>query len=114
VADLPPIDGGRSSRKVIDSGIDPSDRIDSIRTIRGDSIANEKILRNGFFPPFFKTAFFFNCPPAVADFPDLVRGFIQGLAVTWDGDKNHQEENKKRHDLNIKKVDSELSTERRI
>jgi hypothetical protein len=58
--------------------------------------------------------FFFNCPPAIADFPDLVRGFIQGLAVAWNGDKNRQKENKKKHELNIKKIDSELSTERRI
>jgi hypothetical protein len=112
VADLPPIDCGRSSRKVVDSGIDPSDRIDGIRTIGGDPIANEEILRNGFFHPFFKLMFFFNGPTAVADFPDLVGGFIQCLTVAWNGDKNRQKENKKKHDHNIKKIDSELSTER--
>jgi hypothetical protein len=75
---------------MLDSGINPSDRIDSIRTIRGDIIANEEILGNRFIRPFFKPMLFFNRPPAIADFPDLVRGFIQGLARARPWDKDHQ------------------------
>jgi hypothetical protein len=72
-----------------DSGINPSDRIDSIRTIRGDLVANEEILRNRFLYPFSEPMLFFNRPPAIADFPDLIRGFIQRLAEARSGDKNH-------------------------
>jgi hypothetical protein len=73
VTDLPPIQGGGSSRKMGDSGIDPTDGIDNIRTIGGDLIANEEILRDRFIHPFFKPTFFVNRPAPIADFPDLIR-----------------------------------------
>jgi len=40
---------------------------------------------------------FFSRPPAIADFPNLIRGFIRPLAEAWSGDKNDQKEDKKRH-----------------
>jgi hypothetical protein len=87
-----------------DPGIDPSDRIDGIRTIRGDLVADEEILRNRFLHPFFKPMLFFNRPPAVTDFPDLIRGFIQRLAEARGGDKKCQKENKKRHGSILKRM----------
>jgi hypothetical protein len=95
VADPFAIRCGSSSRKMGDPGIDPSDCIDGIRTIRGDLVANEEILCNRFIHPFFKSMLFFNRPPAIADFPDLIRGFIQRLAEARHGDKKCQKENKK-------------------
>ena len=68
---------GSGSRKMVDPGINPSDRVDDIRTIRGDLGADEKILRYRFFYPFFKPTLFFNRPPAIPDFPELIRGFIR-------------------------------------
>jgi hypothetical protein len=65
---------------MIDPGIDPSDRINGIRTICGDLEANKKILRYCFVHPFSKLIFFFNRPSAIADFPDLIRGLFEGLA----------------------------------
>jgi hypothetical protein len=73
VADPFAIRCGSGSGKMGDPGIDPSDRIDGIRTIRGDLVADEEIFRNRFLHPFFKPMLFFNRPPAVTDFPDLWR-----------------------------------------
>jgi hypothetical protein len=99
VADPFAIRCGRSSGKMSDPGINPSDRIDGIRTIRRDPVANEEIFRNCFFHLFFKPVLFFNRPPAIADVPDLLRRFIRRLAETRGGDKKCQKENKKRHSL---------------
>jgi hypothetical protein len=97
VADPFAIRCGSGSGKVGDPGIDPPNRIDGIRTIRGDPVANEEILCDRFFHPFFKPTLFFNRPSAIADFPDLIRGLIQRLAEAWRGDKKCQKENKKMH-----------------
>jgi len=59
---------------MVDPGIDPTDGIDSIRTIGGDPMANKETLCNRFIHPFFKPMLFFNRPPAIANFPDLIRG----------------------------------------
>jgi hypothetical protein len=82
---------------MVDPGINPTDRIDSIRTIRGDLIADEEIFRNRFIHPFFKPALFFKRPAPIADFPDLIGGFpdlirifIQRLADARSRDKNDQ------------------------
>jgi hypothetical protein len=83
VADQSAILGGRGSGKMVDPGIDPSDRINSIRTIRGDLVTNKKILRNCFIHPFSKPIFFINRPSAIANFPDLIRGIIELLAEAW-------------------------------
>jgi hypothetical protein len=72
---------------MVDPGIDPSDRIDGIRTIRGDPVANEEILCDCLIHPFFKPTLFFNRPTAITNFPDLIRGFIQRLADARRGDK---------------------------
>jgi len=86
---------GRSgSGKICDPGINPSDCIGDICTIRGDFVTNEKIFRNIFINPFSKPIFFFNRPPAIADFPDLIRGFIQHLAEAWGGNMDNQKKNK--------------------
>jgi hypothetical protein len=83
VADQSSIPGGRGSGKMVDPGIDPSDRINGIRTIRGDLVTNKKILRHRFIHPFSKLIFFFNRPSAIADFPNLIRGIIERLAEAW-------------------------------
>jgi hypothetical protein len=80
VADQSSLPGGRGSGEMIDPGIDPSDRINGIRTICGDLVANKKILRYRFIHPFSKLIFFFNRPSAIADFPDLIGGMIERLA----------------------------------
>jgi hypothetical protein len=46
---------------------------------------------------------FFNHPSAIADFPDLIMGFVQRLAEGWSGNKNNQKENEKGHRLILKK-----------
>jgi hypothetical protein len=89
---------------MVDPSINPSDRIDGICTIRGDLGTNEEILRHGFIHPFSKPMLFFNRPPAIADFPNLIRGFIRPLAEAWSGDKNNQKENKKRHRSIFKRI----------
>jgi hypothetical protein len=65
-----------SSREMVDPGINPSDRIRDIRTVDWNQVTNEKIFRNIFINPFTEMIFFFNSPPVIANFPDLVRGFI--------------------------------------
>jgi hypothetical protein len=87
-----------------DPGINPSHRIDGIRTIRGDLVANEEILRNRFLRPFFKPTLFFDRPPAIADFPDLIRGFIQRLTEARRGDKDYEKENDKKHGCILKRI----------
>jgi hypothetical protein len=104
VADPFALPCGSGSGKMGDPGINPSDRIDGIRTIRGDLVANEEILRNRFIHPFFKPMLFFNRPSAIADFPDLIREFIRRLAEARSGDKNDQKENKKRHSSILKRM----------
>jgi hypothetical protein len=104
---------GSGSGKMDDPGINPSDRIDGIRTIRGDIVANEKILRNRFIHPFFKPMLFFNRPPAITDFPNLIRGFIQCLAEAWSGGKKDQDENKKRHHSILKRMTEDCQQEER-
>src|SRR4030042_2297450 len=84
-----------SSREMGDPGIDPSDRIRDICTVDWNLITNEKIFRNIFINPSTELIFFFNGPPVIADFPDLIRGFIQPLAETWGRDKDNQKENKR-------------------
>jgi hypothetical protein len=83
------------SGKICDPGINPSDRIGDICTIRGDFVTHEKIFRNIFINPFSKLIFFFNRPPVITDFPDLIRGFIDHLAEAWGGDKDNQKESEK-------------------
>jgi hypothetical protein len=80
---------------MVDPGIDPSDRINGICTIRGDFVTNKKIFCNIFIHPFSKLIFFFNRPPLITDFPDLIRGFIQHLAEAWCGNKDNQKKNKR-------------------
>jgi hypothetical protein len=87
-----------------DSGINPSDRIDGIRTIRRDPVTSEEILRNRFIHPFFEAMLFFDRPPVIADLPDLIRGFIQGLTETGSGNKKYQKESKKRHRSILKRM----------
>jgi hypothetical protein len=111
VADQSAIPGGSGSGKMGDPSIDPSHRINSIRTIRGNLVANEEIFRNSFLHPFFKPTLFFNRPPAMANLPDLIRGFIQHLAEAWSGDNNNQKENKTKHNFILKRMieDCQLS-----
>ena len=90
-----------------DPGIDPSDRIDSIRTIRGDLIANEEIFRNRFLHPFFKLTLFFDRPPAIADFPELIRGLVGRLAKAWSGEEKNQKENQKGHGSIFKRMNKD-------
>jgi len=71
-------DGG--SRKMSDPCIDPPDRIRDIRAISWGLVADKKIFRNIFINPFSEPILFFNRPSVEADCPDLIRGFIQGLA----------------------------------
>ena len=71
---------GRCSGEMGDPGIDPPDRIDRIRTIRGDPVTDKEIIRNRFIHPFFEPMLFFNHPSAIADFPDLIGGMIERLA----------------------------------
>jgi hypothetical protein len=112
VADESAVRRGRCSRKMGDSGIDPSDRIDGIGTICGDPVTDEKIFRNRLLHPFFEPTLFFDCPPAIPDFPDWIRGLkllahrerlpghipaIQRLAGTWIRDKKYQKESKEGH-----------------
>jgi hypothetical protein len=92
------------SGKMGDPCINPSDRVDSIRTIRRNLVAKEEILRHRFFHPFFKPMLFFNRPPAISDFPDLIRGFIQRLAETRSGNKKYQKKDKKRHCYILKRI----------
>jgi hypothetical protein len=82
-----------------DPGIDPSDCVDGIRTIRGNPVVNEEILMNRLIHPFCKSLLFFSRPSAVADFPDLIRGFIQRLAEARWGAKDHyrDSEDKEKH-----------------
>jgi hypothetical protein len=74
VADQFAVRCGRCSGKMGDPGIDPTDRIDRIGTIRGDPVADEEIFRDRFVHPFFEPMLFFNRPSAIADFPDLIMG----------------------------------------
>jgi hypothetical protein len=74
VSDESAVRRGTRSRKMGDPGIDPSDCIDGIGTIRGDPVTDEKIFRNRLIHPFFEPTFFFNRPPAIPDFPDWIRG----------------------------------------
>ncbi len=98
------------SRKMVDPGVNPSDRIDGICTIRGDLGTDEEILRYGFIDPLSKPVLFFNRPPAIADFPKLIRGFIRPLAEAWSGDKNNQE-NEKRHRPYLKECEKIVNEE---
>jgi hypothetical protein len=84
VADQFSLPGGRGSGKIVDPGIDPSDCINSIRTIRGNLVTNKKILRHRFIHPFSKPIFFFNRPSVIADFPDLIGGIMECLTEAWD------------------------------
>ncbi len=78
------------SRKMGDPCIDPSDRIRDIRAVDWGPVAKEKVLRNIFIHPFSKPILFFNRPSVEADFPDLIRGFIQRLARARRWDKDNQ------------------------
>ena len=119
-----------SSGKMVDPGINPSDRINSIRAIRRDLVADEEILGNRFIHPFFIPALFFNRPATIADLPDLIRRFpnlicrfpnlirrlfqhlaealirrfIQHLTEAWSGDKDDQQENKKWHNSILRRL----------
>jgi hypothetical protein len=97
MADPSAIPCGSSRRKLGDPRINPSDRIDGIRTIRGDLVADEKIFRDRFIHPFFKPMLFFHRPTTIADLPDLVRRLTQRLAGARSGDKKNQKEDEKRH-----------------
>jgi hypothetical protein len=85
VADQFPVCGGGGSRKACDPGINPPDRIDRIRTICRNPVANEKIVCDGFSHPFLKTMLLFDAPTAVVDFPDLIRGLIRRVAEDSSG-----------------------------
>jgi hypothetical protein len=99
VADQSSIPGGRSSGKRVHPGIDPSECINSIRTIRWDLITNKKILRQCFIHPFSKPIFFFDRPSVIADAPDLVRGIIEVLTEAWDWTQDNKEEDEQGHAL---------------
>ena len=114
VADQFTLLGGGGSRKVGHPGINPPDRIDGIRTIRGDVVANEEIFRNIFLHPFFKTALFFNRPAPIADFPDLVRGFTRRLAETRSRGKKDQGKNEKGHGPILKRMAEDCQQRRGI
>jgi hypothetical protein len=77
-------------------------------------VANEEIFRHRFIHPFFKLMLFFNRPPAIADFPDLIRGFIQHLAEARSGGKNNQKENKKRHRFILKRMTEDCQPKERV
>jgi hypothetical protein len=111
-----------------DPGIDPSDCIDRIRTIRGDPVTNEKIFRNRLIHPFFKPMLFFNRPPPITDFPDLIRGLkllarrtgvpghvpaVKRLAEAGGRNKKNQKEKEKGHRLILKRRREDCQQEER-
>jgi hypothetical protein len=87
---------GSGSGKMGNPGINPSDRIEYIGTIRGDLIANEEIFRNIFINPFCILRLLFDGPMVITDFPELIRRFIYHSAEAWGGGKDNQNEDKKR------------------
>ena len=79
-----------------DPGVDPSGRVDEIRTVRGDLVAKKKVLRDIFIHPFPELTFFFGGPPAITDGPELIRGPIQRPTETRSGDQNNKRKKNKR------------------
>ena len=104
VADQFPVFCGSGSRKMGDPGVNPSDRVDGICAIRWDFVGDKKILCNRFLHPFFKPTLLFDCPSAIAHFPDLISGFIRRLTEGWSGNKKNQRENQKRHGSILKRM----------
>ena len=90
VADHSAIFCGSGSGKMSDSCIDPADRIKDIRAIGLGLVTNKKIFRNIFINPSSKPLLFFSRPSVRADCPDLIGGFIQGLARARRGNKHNQ------------------------
>ena len=80
MADQFPIFGGGRCRKTGDPGIDPSDRIDGIGTVRWDVVRDKKTFVDRLFHPSFISPLLFNRPTTIPHLPELIRGFILSLA----------------------------------
>jgi hypothetical protein len=103
MADEFPVPCGGRSGKVSDTGVDPPDRIDGVRTVGGDSVADEKILRYILLHPLPEPLLFFNGPPPISHFPELIRGLIEGLTIARSAKEDHQKKKEGKHGSILKR-----------
>jgi hypothetical protein len=82
-----------------DPCIDPPNSIWNISAIDGDMIADEEIFRNILLNPLPVLNLLFNGPSTILDGPDLMRGFLHGLAERGNWKKDEKEQDQEKHVL---------------
>jgi hypothetical protein len=87
------------SGKMADPCIDPPNSIWNISAIDGDMIADEEIFRNILLNPLPVLNLLFNGPSTILDGPDLMRGFLHGLAERGNWKKDEKEQDQEKHVL---------------
>jgi hypothetical protein len=103
MADQLSIPCGGHRGKVSDPGIDPADRVDGIRAVGGDPVADEKILRDILLHPLPELLLLLDSPSPISYLPELIRGFDHRLAKRRSLKKDHQKNDEGKHAFILKR-----------
>jgi hypothetical protein len=87
------------SREMKNPCIDPADGIRDICAIDRDTVADEEIFCDILFDPFPISNFLPNAPSTVFNRPDLLRGFLHGLAKSGSREQDEKKQDQKGHAL---------------